>query len=84
MHLRLYCSDNILSGYPANERFDPLAVFALLTRLRDQQNIPFEIIDVSSYQQADLGQAYDSAVTASIWKQYAIRAIRHSKDIWDQ
>lgn len=27
------------------------------------------------YQQADLGQAYDSAVTASIWKQYAIRKI---------
>ncbi len=75
MHLKLYYAENDVMEVSENRGFDPLKIHALLSRLKEQHEIDFTIVDVSQCSAAELNRAYDAAVKAAVWNRYPIRKV---------
>jgi hypothetical protein len=70
-----YANGDVMIDTPENRGFDPLKIWALLGRLKQERGIQFRIIDVSNFTTAEIGKAYEAAVVASVWNRYRIRKV---------
>ena len=76
MRFDLYYADgDVMTDALENEGFDPLKIWALLSRLKEERGIEFRITDVSNFSTSEIYKAYESAVVASVWNRYRIRKV---------
>ena len=75
MRYELYYDADGMVGGPVTEDFDPLKIWSLLSRLKEERAIDFKIIDVSQWSSELLNKVYEAAITASVWNRYRIRKV---------